>query len=790
MSIKLPVKLLFSFIGMGFVVLSPLSHADRSSTLSACQPEWLFEPQALPKNQTHTEAFANQVWFPRSDYFKFKGDAEFIQPDRILKADRLKYDKTAQTAHAFGKVQLQQDDVILSANQGYFDQKNQTARLSEIRYQLLQNRSHGRADVLTANQKRQQLFLYEADFTTCPIVKSSKQRGNQTIETTESVDWQLDFKKLKIDELERRAYGYHTVVRFHDVPIFYIPYIDFPLDDRASGFLFPSFATYNTPTRPTLEQYISIPYFFNLAPNFDDTLTLTQFQTRGLMVENEFRYLQPKHQGKLTLTGINDKIIERQGLTYLADSDVQSIEGDSQRWRLHFVGSQKWAKGLTSQINWQDISDPYFYKDYPNYQAPYVATDLNKATAVKRDASVRYQNGGFQSQLSLVDYLRLGHDAPYNYELRPSLAMSYGNTIANSGVNYLLNTEATEFDIRKAGHNKQESLRTYLNPVIGYQKQVQWGAFDAQWLGHRVNYTHRDTRTNGFNDDEMEQVNWVSQYKLGGGLIFERYFDLNEAQYIQTLEPKVQYLNTPYVAQFNRPIFDTGERSLDFNNIFATNRFTGFDRIGDTEQVTLSLVSQLLTDAGEPLLSTGIGQIRYFKNRLVNLNNTDPEALATLPDDQTQVASDYYLKLDITLPKFQLGMTSQNQHDNLEKIVNAQARMKVIPNRDFTFLLTAKVTHYDQPEEQKDLISGLRWQLNGRWQLGTYWDYNWTQDINNDISAAARYDDCCWASELTITREELEPLLYNYRFNYMVEFKGLSTLGRSFTDSVLSKLNF
>lgn len=747
-----------------------------------CVPQWITPPQAVPPAQPDnrpTELEADALIQPQAQHYTLSGDALIKQPGLVIMGDEIHYDQARQKAQAFGKVAFHREDLIVTADYAEVDEPNQTAHLEHSRYQIKPSRAHGHAKQIDLNKVQQQVLLKQASFTTCPVENLSQQplseqAGDTRLTLDEKLAWELRFSDLEINDRTRRVYGKHTRLYFHGVPVLYTPYFDFPLDDRASGLLVPEFGGYKSITEDQSSFYVKLPYYFNIAPNIDDTLTLMYMENRGPVLENEFRYLQQtgqvRHSAELTLTGLNDAKTADEGLASLQGDEVVYGEPVEQRWRAKLQANQSWGHGLSSHLLWHEVSDEHFFADIP------VESQLKTATYTPRHVTVNYRQQNFQAYAQLYSYLRLRETDIYNYEKRPEIGLLYNESFGN--LHFDLATEATEFDIPLSGHTKPEALRTRLAPALSYALHQPYGHLKASVVANHLNYAvHHNAATDS---GEADYQHTVMQYALKGGLVFERDFSIGQRGFIQTLEPELQYLHVPYVDQSDIPLFDTGAKSLHFSNLFGFNRFSGFDRIGDTSQVTAALTSKVLTQAGAPFLEAGIGQIFYLQDRKVTLYNTPTETLEQ---------SDYFVKLGASSERLHFYSTSQFSRDDTE-LVNANSRLRLNLGRDSKLLLNHTLTNNNLPNAQATLAAGATVRLSPRWEIGTYWNYDFTQEVRNEVQYALRYDDCCWATELSLEEAQLENGLYNYSVQFLVEFKGLSSTGTSFKRYLDDKLSF
>ncbi len=784
----IPYLFAFTASTIGFSVGSAMA-ADDFDSLSfqlrntpACQPDWIIPRIPVPEPDSQPTVSADQLKQPDALQYELTGQVVLKQPGLVVFSDQAALNREMQTAEAFGSVQLHRPTLLMTSDHIWLDDRQKTAKLQNARYQFIANRAHGTANTIFMNQTKQQSTLNQATYTTCPLVTTLWQTRDKTIESAQTLDWQLNFNELKIDNQAKRIYGYHTLLYFHQLPVFYTPYINFSMEKRASGLLFPTFGSYKSILHPdrSREVYVNIPYYFNIAENMDDTLSVMKMQDRGWVVENEFRYLQPNHAAELTLTGLNDKVTQQEGLSY-ANSQKEMVyqQPVSERWRAKLIARQNWGAGLTSNIHWHQVSDRYFFADIP------VETTLDTVTYTQRTAHLQFQQENLQARLELFDYLRLRADAPYNYEKRPHFSLNYAKPIENErwqNFSFNLAAEATEFQISSSGHNKPEGRRTVVTPSARYQVLKPYGQFKTELLAHQVNYTlHANT---ALPEPEELPALQVPQFVMRGGLIFERDFSLANTNMTQTLEPDIQYLYTPYQPQNEQPLFDTVASSLDFTNLFATNRYSGLDRFGDSNQIAAALTTRFLFADGRPFAELGAGQIFYLADRKVTLKNSPTELI-----HNQHKRSDYFIKTGLETGPIKIAATAQLNEHNFG-ITQSNSRLKLNINNQLTFLSTHILTLRNQPGENEDLTAGLHWQMTPHWSVGGYINYNFTQNIKKETQTALRYDSCCWSSEISLKETKLLEGLYNYSLQFVIEFKGLSSVGTPFKEFLQHKLNF
>mgnify|MGYP006281001755 FL=1 len=765
-----------------------------AQTRPQCAPEWITTPKALPDEQAPHRIQADQLNQPTTLTYTLSGHIQWSQPGLVVLSDQAWWHRTQQKARLWGQVELHQTQLMATAEQLWLDQsrgQNQTqATLDQVRFQLTDSRAHGHAHQLRLDQGAEQAWLHDAALTTCRLETHwlSALRG----EAEPSYDWQLSFSEMEINQAKRRIYGQDVWLHFQQLPVFYSPYLNFPMDERASGFLFPQLGSVKSLSSDRQHSYLSVPYYFNLAPHYDNTLTLTAMQSRGLILDNAFRYQQPTHQGELTVSGAQDG---------LADT---LPERPQQRWRVHFKGQQQWHPQVHSQLDWHLLSDDFLYADLP------LDRRYDTASYLQRSAQVHLNQGDFSAQMRVQSPLRLRDSRLFHYAKQPEIALQYRPTLPVSalpGLSIDLAANTTEFVLDRpdpvtptsAPLSLPEGTRHHLSPAIRYEAYAPYGYFKAEARWHHLEYQLKE----GMRGDTPSAMRThIGQYALRGHLLFERTFSALDQRWVQTLKPEIQYLYVPFVEQAHQPLFDTGYRSLDFSNLFAYNRFVGADRIGDTHQITTALRTEWLSPRGQRIAHAGLGQIHYLQDRQVQLTET-PQARA-----QNQVtASDYYVQLGLETPQWHFATTLQV--DRKEATLNhSNSRLRYQSGPSFQLLmahtrsdtqtfnpLTHSTTQLDPQAtapaaSYETWVAGAYWHLNDRWSLGGYVNYDFALERARESRYSLRYNDCCWGSEISIKQTQLDNGLYNYSIMYLIELKGLSSVGTAFDQFLEDRLAF
>jgi len=376
-------------------------------------------------------------------------------------------------------------------------------------------------------------------------------------------------------------------MRFKDVPIFYTPYISFPLgDERKSGVLFPSFGHSGSNGFD-----VEVPYYFNLAPNYDLTVTPGLLTGRGVQLAEDFRYLTAHSHGQFDATFLPNDKQQHDDRNYLRYTDVTDIR-----------------HGLRFDADIASVSDSNYFQSFA------VGTEQTSVTFLERRVDVLYYDDAWRIRAQLQNFQTIDTtviDADRPYSRVPRIQASALYPIENSNFEFGFDSEAVNF-LRGVGPT---GVRLNLSPEIRWSSRTP-GYFFEPAVGY--DFTQYDLQDAGPGRPSTPS-RALPYARVDTGLIFEREAGA-QGQRTQTLEPRLVYSFVPYRNQDELPIFDSGLPDLNLTELFRTNRYVGSDRIGDANQVALAVTTRLFdTVSGAQYLSATIGQIRYFSIPRVGL---------------------------------------------------------------------------------------------------------------------------------------------------------------------------
>jgi LPS-assembly protein len=623
---------------------------------------------------------ADQIESQDQETVLLSGDAEVQRGDQRILANQIVYDQVENHLEATGDVRLENvqgdqfrtEQLFLELDQfiGYAGQGS---------YSLASNNARGDAQSIELAGK-ERVNLSKVRYTTCPPGRD---------------DWFLKLGRLSLDKSRNLGVARHAVVRFKRVPIFYWPYLRFPISDqRQTGFLAPELGN---STKNGIE--FGWPFYWNIAPNYDATITPRILSKRGLQTQTEFRYLGRPLQGQLDAE-------------FLPNDD----ETRTDRWAVKYDHRQNLGRGWSGKVDYAKVSDDQYLDDFKNNLA------ITSLTSLPQDAWIDYTSRVWNFRARALAYQTIDPTiAPADepYDRLPQLNLSARPPSPPGRPGFLFESEFNNFQ-------RDESLT---GERLGLRLSVDWP--------FRKSYGFIIPRVSVYNidygldvdppQDETPGVT-VPAFSLDNGLVFER-----QGRFIQTLEPRLYYLYVPFKNQDDLPNFDTSLPTLTFDNLFRENRFIGGDRIGDTNQLTAALTTRLLgaTDGVEHLRFS-LGQIYYFEDREVNLTPGVVEMRDT---------SDLVAEIAGRFAEKWYGRATVQWNNDIRETERSDFFLQYQPAAEKIVNLRYSFQNLDF--EQVD-VSTL-WPVSRRWTLAASSSYSLEDSRNLESYAGFQYRSCCWA---------------------------------------------
>ncbi|HCB1915573.1 TPA: LPS assembly protein LptD [Citrobacter braakii] len=720
------------------------------------------ETNELPVTITADNAKGN---YP--DDAVFTGNVDIAQGNSRLQADEVQlHQKQAEgqpepvrTVDALGNVHYDDNQVILKGPKGWSNLNTKDTNIWEGDYQMVGRQGRGKADLMKQRGENRYTILENGSFTSCLP-------GSNT--------WSVVGSEVIHDREEQVAEIWNARFKLGPVPVFYSPYLQLPVGDkRRSGFLIPN-AKYST--NNYFEFYL--PYYWNIAPNMDATITPHYMHRRGgIMWENEFRYLTQAGAGLMEFDYLNsDKVYE----------DEHPKDDNSRRWLFYWQHAGVMDQVWRFNVDYLKVSDSSYFNDFDN---KYGSSTDGYAT---QKFSVGYAVQNFDATVSTKQFQVFDDQNKSSYSAQPQL-----------DVNYYQN-DVGPFDTRIYGQavhfvnttdNMPEATRLHLEPTINLPLSNNWGSIntEAKLLATHYQQTNLDWYNNNPSnvnklDDSANRV--MPQFKVDGKMIFERDMNMLAPGYTQTLEPRAQYLYVPYRDQSHIYNYDSSLLQSDYSGLFRDRTYGGLDRIASANQVTTGVTSRVYDDAAVERFNISVGQIYYFTE-----SRTGDDHIEWENDDKTGSlvwAGDTYWRISD-----RWGLRSGIQYDTrLDSIATSNSSIEyrrdenrmlqlnyryaspeyiqaAVPSRDVT------KPQYENGISQVGAVASFpiadRWSIVGAY----YFDTNVNKEA--DSMLGLQYNSCCYAIRFGYERklngwdDKQQHAIYDNTIGFNIELRGLSS---------------
>ena len=683
-----------------------------------------------------------------------EGDVEFRRGALVIRADKLSYDASEDLARASGHVRVRRDGATYSGPELQLRVQRFEGFFLKPEYEFLRLQSGGRAERVDFIDSSRSVAT-QAIYTSCPRDGS----GDPA--------WVLYTDRVRIDFDANEGIAEGAVLRFLGVPILALPVLSFPLTDaRKSGWLPPSF---NIDSRSGLE--VSVPYYWNIAPNRDATITPRLITRRGAGVVGEFRYLEPAFNGNLNLDLLpNDTVLkrERHALSWQHQGDV--------------------ASKVRYQADVQRVSDDGWWRDFPNAQRGFTPRLLPTRLAAEYEFNVPDGEGLAYARTQHWQVLQGSTDLVLSpYQRSPQIGARGSGRFANGLVwaaesefnHFTLPARASVTDVRSEG-SRVHLLANLSRPW----REPGW------WVVPRLALNMASYRTDAaMPDGRKSAARVIPSLSLDSGLELERETSAFGRALRQTLEPRLHYVNTPYRAQSMLPNFDAAERDFNASSIFADNAFTGIDRVSDSHQITAGVTSRLLDNtSGVEALRLGVVQ-RY----LLRTQRVTGDSVAL-----TQRFSDLLLLGGTSvIPNWALDTALQYGSD-IARIKRAVVTARYAPGEFRTVSATYRLTR----GQSEQIEMGWQWPLQlsspstaapaienrlrgnvagngcgGDWYSVGRVNYSVQEKRITDAVLGVEYDAGCWIGRIVAERLSTGRSEATTRLLIQLELVGLSRLG-------------
>ncbi|MDG1814296.1 MAG: LPS-assembly protein LptD [Porticoccaceae bacterium] len=715
---------------------------------------------SLRVNANTTEALEGNI-------AQLDGDVQISQGFRQVRSDTARINQNNRQVTLEGNVRFREPGLLLLGNNAKIDIDSKEVHIDDATYVLHEASIRGSAESLSRT-KDGIIVIDDASYSSC-------EPGDTT--------WQLMTSEIEIDQSSGFAAVKNARLEVKDVPIFYFPYLKFPVDDRrSSGLLFPTISV-------TKDNGIDFtqPVYWNIAPNYDATISPRYIQERGFGVETEFRHLSRWSETELVANFLGDDEGGNDDDRIDVQTGLHPFEGEN-RYLLSLQHRGGDDRPWSTFLDLNEVSDVDYFRDLGNF-----TPDENSLTHLQRRASAGYKTKHWNYLVETQDYQVITKGLTDQYSVVPRVSIDGYYRFDNSLV-VELNNRYSIFEHEDP--NFVTGSRSLIDYSITWDKRWSWGYFKPKVAFNHLAYSLEANNSTLANEAPSATV---PVYSVDSSVFLER--DVSWlANHKQTFEPRLFYINAKFEDQSAIPDFDTREFTASYDLLFSDNRFNGGDRISDEERLTVAFTTRFIDQSsGQERFRASIAQSIYYRDRLVTLSsNPTTDELAELTRNQSPLALELAARL-ATNWRFTGDLIYDNHDNDLEKS-SLGVRYNDRDNRlfNFTYRFTRRDPRLfngmdvDQDIEQVDISAFVP--VAGNFNLVGRWNHDFTNKRELELFAGFEYNSCCWRASLVarhwLDREDEFPLpeeqLESRNGIFLqIQFKGLAGTG-SRVDTMLN----
>jgi LPS-assembly protein len=675
---------------------------------------------------------------------KAKGNAILKKGNKTIKAEVIEYDEVSEKLITTGNTNIDLEGMSLRGSKLSLKLSDETGSMEDASFNFKRGDKEEKSVIKNGTVITKRSYDFRGDAKTIFFEGENKKRlqsGRVTTCEADSDDWYLKSSNMEVNTKTDRVNASNNVVEFKGLPVLYTPYINFSLNkNRKSGFLA---TTVGTTTKSGFD--LQIPYYFNISPNMDATVTARYLGKRGPQADGEFRYLEENYSGKNQIQFMKH--------------DEES--GKDNRYLVKLEHQHKLNNGWSASYNYQKVSDDAYFSD--------LATMIQVTSVVNlpQRANINYAGDTWKFNALTEKYQTLTNASNSPYQRLPQLDLSgrkdFDSYILDFKSQWAYFDRDEKFTSTYTDAQRITGSRLTLTPGITVPFTETYGYIKPKLSANVRSYNLNNSSIG--NKDILTPI-----VSVDSGMYFDRTVNLLNQNFTNTLEPRLFYVYIPYKDQSALPNFDTGLADLNMQTLFSENQFNGQDRINDANQLTASITSKFLDKNGKERLSGIVAQRYYFEDR--KIFGTDLDAKKANSDifmgGTARLANslnlDAMFQYDPTSSKFLRSTLSSRYNPEPGKMLNLSYRM--IDNVS------------DNTQDLKVFNAAGQWPLGNRfYSIGRYnYDIKTAQTI--EVLGGIEYDGGCWVARTIFDRISLptspQP---NYTFFVQLELNGLGTIG-------------
>ncbi|RLA25636.1 MAG: LPS-assembly protein LptD [Gammaproteobacteria bacterium] len=682
------------------------------------------------REQSPMDIFSGSSEIFDLDLVSLSGEVDLQRSDQHVMADRADYNQSSGVLGLYGDITYSDAGMALHSTSAQVNLQEDSSLLRNVSFIIPSSPIRGSADVVYRDSPTFSRYK-EVTYTAC-------EPGNQ--------DWMLHASRMKVNDETGRVAVKHGWLEFKSVPVMYFPYGSFPVDDRRlSGLLTP---TIGLSGRNGVD--VRLPFYWNMAPNYDMTIAPRYMSERGFMIGADFRYLWHRTTGE-----IDFEILPKDQLT------------DTLRWGGSFLNRTQFTDNLVMNINANYVSDNAYFSDLDG------SLGLNNRNRyLESNADISYTLPWMSVSARIDNYQNIDPnalDSNVPYRRLPQLKLDMFKSFDNMPVEVGVDSEYVFFQ-RHFPDGKPQGQRFNIKPSVSFPFVSQAGFIVPKVALQHTQYWLDEQATSG----PLSISKTLPIVSVDSGLFFERDFE----SITHTIEPRLYYLYVPYVDQSDIPNFDTALYDFNFGQLFRDNEFNGIDKTQNTNQLTAALTSRLVED-GRDRIKLTLGEIFYFEDRKVNLvgNQVHSELLSNLITELSSEITD------------ELKFISSMQWSFKNKAVNrgnADLRYRGLTNK-FIFNVGYRYQQR-QPEfgrfAQNQVVASAIVPVYDDWSVVGLYRYSILDRKNLEYFVGVEKDNCCWRFRIlyrqflrSTASDNIGEAKPENSIFFQLELKGFTSLG-------------
>lgn len=666
-----------------------------------------------------------------------EGQAEIVRDDLKLTADRLSYNELTDEINVEGNVRLQNGDDVITSERGRLVVFEQTGEFVAPEYAFalksvsketgVERTIIGRGSASMVRFEGENQYVVEnATWTTCK---------------PESSDWYIKAGSIDLDYDSQVGVAKSSSLVFKGVPLLYWPSMSFPLgDQRKSGFLIPTIAASEKTGFD-----LAVPYYWNIAPNYDATLVPRLMTKRGLQLGAEVRYLGENYEGQSRLEWLaNDKIT----------GEARGLASIQHRHQL--------TNRLRASLNFNGVTDDEYFEDLSS------TLQVSSRRNLLREGRLDYSGSWWNASALVQSYQTLRDDIDAPYKRLPQLTLNARKVDLPGGFEFAFESEYVDFQHRDDAFNQGKRTSAYPQIALNIRRP---GWYIKPKIG--AHYTRYDLDTPyTLNPGRTAITRSLPIFSLDAGMYFDRESSLFGRDTLQTLEPRIYYVRIPYRDQDDIPLFDTSRYDFGFAQIFSENRYSGIDRIGDANQITAALTTRFIeSNTGIERMRATVAQRFYREDRRVGIGTE------VLDDTRTDLLATFSGRISRSL-SLDLATQYSPQTQNTQR---TNVRLRFQPDHLKVLNVGYRYRRGDglTTDDLRDVDLSGQWPLGGRWygvgRVTRSLEEKRTTEALLGLEYVSRCG--CWAMRTAVHRFAINPNDVNTALFFQLELTGLGGIG-------------